>query len=175
MVILAACLGGCSASGTGAFSVPEGRYADAFVAARDVLRDARFTIERVDAAAGVITTSDKASSGWATPWDADQTTLWQESSDLFNQQRRRVRVVFDPPDAPTAGHVEVSVVRLQVAGLRLNPRSVQLTTTAVDPALRAQGIWNQYELPVTRDGDLEARLARQIERRLERRVVTDTP
>lgn len=167
-----AALVGCAAEGTGEFRVPAGRYAAAFDATRDVLRDYRLPVERVDAAQGVITSADKASAGWATPWDVEQTTAAQETSDLFNQQRRRVRVTFDPPgtdpDQPVIGRVQVTVMRVQAPGVRLNPRSVQLTTTARDPALTARQVWGQYDLPVTRDSALEARLARAIERRLDR-------
>jgi len=154
---------GCAAKGTGDFAVPEGRYEAAFEASREVLHRYRFEVERVDAAGGVITTRDKSSAGAFAPWDGDQTTPAQEVSDLLNQQRRRVRVTFDRPDG--GGHVHVTVYRVQQAGVRLNSKSAQLATTATDPALTARGVWAGYDVPVTRDAELEARIARDIEKR----------
>lgn len=170
LLVAAMFLTGCSAQGTGEFAVPAGQYADAFQAARGVLRDHRFEVERVDAEEGVLTTRPKASSGWASPWDTEQTTAVQESSDLFNQQRRRVRVTFEParaaPGEARTGRVVVAIDRVQSTGVRLNPRSVQLTTVSVDPALSARGVWTQYDVPVERDAAFEARLARAIEKAL---------
>ncbi|MCE7973140.1 MAG: hypothetical protein DYG92_02270 [Leptolyngbya sp. PLA1] len=166
LLLPAAVLVGCAARGTGEFAVPAGRYDDAFVAARAVLRDSGFDIERVDARAGVITTLPKASAGWATPWDTEQSTPTQETSDLFNRQRREVRVAFEPAPAegePVTGVVTVTVSRVQSPGVRPNPRSIQLTTISRDPSLSDRGVWIGYAVAVSRDPELEARLARKVE------------
>ncbi|MDX2131138.1 MAG: hypothetical protein SFY69_03685 [Planctomycetota bacterium] len=172
--VLAGAPGGCGAKGTGEFAIEPGRYAATFDATRRVLRDARFTIERVDAAGGVITTREKASPGLAAPWDTEQTTLGQETSDLLNRQRRGVRVVFegDSPDAePTRGRVEVTVYRVQAPGLRVSSRTWQTASYTVDPMLVARGVGLGTSIPYTRDEYLEARLARAIERE----AAADTP
>lgn len=176
MVLIA--LGGCNASGPPTFNVQIGQYQQAFNAARDVLRDYHFQLERVDGAQGVITTADLFSAGLLTPWDQVQTTPQQELSDIVNNQARRVRIVFarasqqaDPIDPPSdaeacVGDVQVVIRRVQVALVRPNSRSVSLTTTAVDPALTAKQIWGNYAVPFARDEELERRIARAIEARL---------
>ncbi|MFZ2875162.1 MAG: hypothetical protein WAZ94_11865 [Phycisphaerales bacterium] len=166
LLLPTALLVGCASPGTGEFAVPAGRYDDAFVATRSVLRDSGFDIERVDARAGVITTLPKPSSGWAAPWDTEQSTPAQETSDLFNRQRREVRVAFQPYPAsgePVTATVTVTVSRVQSPGVRPNPRSIQLTTVSRDPALSDRGVWLGDAVAVTRDTDLEARLARRVE------------
>lgn len=76
--------------------VPAGRYEEAFQSAREVLRERRFSIDRVDARAGVITTRARSSAGLVTPWDGDQSTIEQEIDDAANWQQRRVRIEFVP-------------------------------------------------------------------------------
>ncbi|MGE3109983.1 MAG: hypothetical protein AB7G11_07205 [Phycisphaerales bacterium] len=73
-------------------------YAPAFDAARLVLRDMRFDLERIDARVGVISTAPKRTAGLATPWDREQQTAGQELEDLVQHQRRVVRVTFVPAD-----------------------------------------------------------------------------
>ena len=82
-------LGGCAAERTDVtFEVSAGGYARAFDAAKEVLREAGFELDRVDARAGVITTRSKGSAGIATPWVGDESTIEQEFDDLIHQQRR---------------------------------------------------------------------------------------
>lgn len=73
----------------------------AFDLARDVLREEGFMLDRVDAAAGVITTRPKTTAGVATPWDSEQSSAEQEIDDLANRQQRTVRITFEPVDRPT--------------------------------------------------------------------------
>jgi hypothetical protein len=68
----------------------------AFDLARDVLREEGFILDRVDAAAGIITTRPKTTAGLATPWDAEQSSAEQEIDDLANRQQRTVRITFEP-------------------------------------------------------------------------------
>jgi hypothetical protein len=105
-VLIPLALGGCAGGGASdRFEAPAGQYTAAFDAAREVLREYRFDLERIDARGGVITTRSKQTSGFATPWDAEQSSLRSEWEDLLNRQRRRVRIVF----APTAGDVDRTV------------------------------------------------------------------
>lgn len=94
-----ASLGGCSSSRatTRVVDVAPGRYAEAFDAARETLRDYNFTLDRVDARTGVITSEPRFSIGLLNPIDPVQSTSRQEIQDLMNQQDRRVRVAFARP------------------------------------------------------------------------------
>ncbi|HRJ50427.1 MAG TPA: hypothetical protein PKU91_07830, partial [Phycisphaerales bacterium] len=100
LLALAAALTGCARSGSPTVQIPAGSYSQAFEATRASLRDFDFSLDRVDAASGVITTATKASSGLATPWDPEQSGLDQEWEDFINRQRRFVRVTFVPADQP---------------------------------------------------------------------------
>ena len=62
-------LSGCATSRPAEFATAPGGYAAAFDAAREVLREFRFELERVDARSGIITTRPKATAGLATLWD----------------------------------------------------------------------------------------------------------
>jgi hypothetical protein len=184
VVILLVCLGailpGCAVSDPPEFTVPPGRYAAAFEATREVLRDYRFTLDRVDAAAGFISTQRKPTSGLATPWDTEQTTIRNEFEDLLNQQSRAVRVTFRPASQkPTEGEyagswlarVEVIVYRTQSPGVRPSSKAVGLTTTTIDPVQASRGAWGAYEVPVSQDSALASRLARAISQRTQRAPV----
>lgn len=176
-----ACAGllGCgSARPSGEFNIASQKYHIAFDAARSVLKNHRFEFDRVDAAAGVITTSDKPSAGLAAPWDLDQTTFSQELEDFANHQHRRVRVTFAKSEgaAPAAettadesawrGIVQVTSYRMQAPGLRIPSKSASLTSVTSDPQLAEKGIWYPYQTPVARDVELEKRLADEIEREM---------
>jgi hypothetical protein len=103
LVIFAAALGGCATPKPlpPTFTVEAGGYDAAFDAVRATLRASRFEIERVDAGAGVISTSPKQSAGLATPWDGEQSTMHDEFEDLGNHQQRTVRVTFEPAGTVT--------------------------------------------------------------------------
>jgi hypothetical protein len=163
-------LGGCSVTGPAEFAVPAGEYAGAFSASREVLRECRFDLERIDAGEGVLSTLPKHSSGIFTPWDTEQSSIAAELDDSVNHQSRRVRIVFDPSDAPhdaaRTGRVEVVVYRLQDYSLRPSTRAIQFSTRAVDPLNSARGVYPQYEVPTTQDPAFASRLARAIEVRM---------
>lgn len=174
---LAVCLGGCSAPATSpGLTVPEGRYADAFDAARDVLRDQRFELDRVDARLGVLTTRVKPTDGLASPWDTEQTTLRQEWEDFANQQGRRVRVAFTPSGAqpadllsyagPVDVKVSVAMVRTERPGWRPSTSSVRSSSFAIDPEIEAQGRTPSYEVVAGDDDAFARRLAAKIRERL---------
>jgi len=89
-------VGACASSRGEArtLDVAPGEYAAAFDATREVLRSHRFTLERVDARTGVITTEPRFGVGMLNPLDRTQSTLGQEVTETLNQEGRRVRVVF---------------------------------------------------------------------------------
>lgn len=94
LVLCVGGLAGCSTPTAQSVAIPAGRYREAFDAARTVLREYRFDLDRVDARAGLITTAAKPTAGLATPWDLEQSSISQEWEDLINQQQRRVTVSF---------------------------------------------------------------------------------
>jgi len=100
LLLAAATLTGCTAPRTSEVSIPEAEYARAFDIAKQVLRDSRFDLERVDARAGVISTSPKETTGILTPWETEQQTAGQELEDMIQHQQRVVRLTFEPVDGP---------------------------------------------------------------------------
>ncbi len=166
-----------SLDGPAAVRVAPGQYARAFALAREVLRDAGFVIDRVDARAGVLTTHPKPSAGLATPWDTQQSSLGDEVEDLVAHQRRRVRVWFEAPgsadgaepdlaSSASLARVEVTIERLHVHAWRPSTKSVLLSSVAGDPVFTAAGQPQVYSVPTTRDPALAGRLARALSRRL---------
>jgi len=105
-------------------------YQRVFDLARETLRDYRFSIDRVDAKRGVLTTHPKRTNGLASPWDQEQSSLGQEWEDLFNEQRRVVRVDFDRDATPMTMRVTVELLRTHRPNWRVESESVRLSTHA---------------------------------------------
>lgn len=167
---LAAC---ASSKGPSSIAIDPASGDAAFFAAKDVLRDFGFQLERVDSTAGIITTAPKVSHGLATPWDATQSTAGQELSEYLNNERRRVRITFRSDDNSTQPStqrsnldVEVTLYRMQDPGLRPAPRAIVTTSRTTDPIAAPQGTAWQYEVPVSRDPALESRIAAAITTKL---------
>ncbi len=159
--------GGCASAveGTGEFTFASRDYPAAFDATRDALREYRFTLERIDAEAGVISTTRELSPGLLEPWSPLQTGFGDEWEDTFNRQAREVRVTFEPEgeDGETMrASVWVTLLRQHRAGRRLDSEWVGGSTFALDPQLRERHT-STYFVPTRRDSSLEARLARRIE------------
>lgn len=198
MLVLVAAMGGLLASGCAtrvattagqqATPLTAGQYSTTFDAARRVLRDRGFILERVDARAGVITTQPKTTAGLATPWDREQQSLAQEAEDFLERQQRVVRITFQPEaadnsgtppaDAPTAAaaaapnllentspiamRVRVTIERVATPGRKLEPEAIKETSYWYDPALGARQMQPSYEVSVRRDEDGERRLTQLI-------------
>lgn len=158
------------------FTVPEGQYPQAFDAAKEALRDFMFLPERIDSEQGVISTRPKATSGLATPWDSEQSTIGQELEDLLQQQTRVARITFTPadPSAPGSsggsGHVEVVVYRTYVRGWRPSTKAILYSGFSRDPVGESRGRADQFQVPVSRDDRLAERIAGNIRDRLTRTV-----
>lgn len=151
----------------------EGSEEKVFDAAREVLMEYRFALDRVDATRGVITTHPKRTAGLVTPWDREQSGLDQEWEDLLNEQRRVVRVEFDRDpssgdDAFTRARVQVEVLRTNRPGWRVETESVRLSNHArtrdrdgeLEPASQREVI------------GLDARLAQRIADAITERVLS---
>ncbi len=186
-------LGACASEPTSVeVEVPAGEYQRAFAAARTVVREYRFHIDRVDAAAGVISTNARPSSGIFTPWDPDQSTFEQELDDTLNFEQRRVRVTFaphptepaPPDDAPVPDlretkealvcRFEVVIERYERPGRRVPARAVRRGTQTMDPELRARNMWPTYTVPIEQDPLLAARLAQKLRETLEQPIAPET-
>lgn len=150
----------------GSVTIEDGTYSEVFEAAREVLGDYRFGINRVDAARGVITTFPKRTVGLGSPWDPEQTTLGQELEDLANQQERTVRVEFEraPQEdaAPTRAIVEVQVYRIHRPNWRVETESMRLSTHARsrDSIGRVEDV--DFREPIGHDTALADRIAVEI-------------
>ena len=173
--LLAACTGGRVAgvgdrpdtqlveSGSAAFT-PE-TYPGVFDAARETLAEYRFTLDRVDAARGVITTAPKQTAGLATPWDREQSNLGDEAADLIHQQERTARIIFEPAMAPTSVRVEVVVDRVRRPNWRVEPDAIRFSTFAEDPQAERHGQRGEFRDAVREDRALAARLLARIAER----------
>lgn len=135
-------------------------------AAREVLTDHRFVINRVDGRRGVVTTEFKSTQGFASPWDGEQGSLVEESADFVNQHERAVRVTIGDD-----GSVVVSVVvqRVHRPGWRIETESISSSTrtTVIGPDGVAKD--RRMVTPIGRDGELAQRIGRDITKRLSAR------
>lgn len=172
------------------FDVPAGAYAAAFDAARDALREHRFTIDRVDAREGVITTAPKPSAGLFSPWDREQTTFRDEAADLLHDQQRVVTIRFEPAgippptgreigaqtapaapprdlttlQGPLRAEVTVVLLRLRRGTWRTDADSIYLSTFASDTTPDAPP--SRFYEPIKRDPRFASHLAELIAGRL---------
>lgn len=152
-------------------SVESDRYSTAFDAARDVLRENRFQLDRVDAAAGVITTQ--------------RSTSARDAVDVLQRRQRYAIVSFAPAasrstaSAPTEAdlrdtsgpldfNVKVVIERIEVPGWRLPGSSIRLSTHSTDPDKVKAELEPLYAVAVGEDADLAAELAGQIRAKLGR-------
>lgn len=191
MLLLAvACLGGqigCAHDRAAVvFAFEADRYPATFDATRAAVESFRFTVDRSDARAGVMTTRPKSTGGLATPWDPEQSTLAQEWADAINMHERVVRVTFAPGDpaeprlgvdqAPfdlrthagtVTGRVEVFLYRRHRSGWRIETESIARSSRTVDPGERERGVGGLVSVPIGQDVELAERIAHAIQSRLE--------
>jgi len=177
VVAILGCVPASGCSGTrahddaAAFVVTDAEYARTFDAAKNVLRDAGFTLDRVDASRGVISTRPRTSSGLATPWIERSTTPGAGAAGVFHRERRVATVRFEragPGDADPGSivaRVEVTVERLGAPGRKPEPSSIRLTTTWTGGAGSGAGQTPFTTMAERPDPALSARLAHQIEAR----------
>lgn len=185
-----AVFGGCATKSPDVF-IPASEYPAAFAAARDVLHNYRFTMDRVDARAGVLTTRASSSSGFFTPWNDQETSLSQEWEDTINHQQRRVEISFVPEVAKAAGdgqirpdqarehpgdlleaprdttaRVLVIVERIYQFGWRPNTKSTYLASLTEDT--KADGP-SRIEVQISDDPSLAGNIAEDIRRLMAKR------
>ncbi|MBL0927222.1 MAG: hypothetical protein IBJ11_06155 [Phycisphaerales bacterium] len=180
-IALTPLLSGCAASGEGpALSFPAGEYPVYFQAAKDVLRDARFDLARIDAQSGIVQTDPRASSGFATPWIPHSATFADSVEGVAQRQRRIATIAFSPPTSPpTAGQapsapgptdpntpmtlsVSVMIQRTYRPGRRVDPTSIRLSSFTVDTLSEQAGEPRQFSSDLRPDPALAASLAAKI-------------
>jgi hypothetical protein len=179
IVPAAAFLGACSATTpTPLGPIPGERFAQAFEAAKDALRENHFDLARVDAARGIIETHPRSSAGLATPWIDHADSFAEAVEGAIHRDRRRASVRFvreqavppdegdpsDPGESPQPFTIEVrvEVQRAYVPGRRAEATSIRMTSRSIDPALANEGLYPVARSPVREDEDLAARIVAAI-------------
>lgn len=153
---------------SGLVEVEGASYEEVFGAMREVIREYRFAINRVDGARGVITTYPKQTLGIGSPWDKEQTTIGQEFEDFANHQEREIRVQFE--EGAQAGSVvratiEVLVYRVHRPNWRVDSQSIRLSTHARSRDINGQIEPGSFREPIGQDQQLAHRLANEIHRK----------
>lgn len=167
-------------------------YAKGFEVVKNVLRDYRFELDRIDARHGVITTRAKPTAGVVTLWDKEQSTAGQEAEELINQELRAVRVEFVPAGADSHQRstltptdiadadlkdlrneqqslrivVTVNQLRVHRPGRQPSTKSIRSSTMYADPELSRRGVAPMAIEELGRDEKLESRLLAAIEKQL---------
>ncbi|TVQ61862.1 MAG: hypothetical protein EA379_05880 [Phycisphaerales bacterium] len=175
---LTGCASRANADAVPAFSVPAGAYTAAFDAARAALRDEGYTLDRVDARAGVITTRPRVEPAIAPSGAAGDADSW------WNSQRSVARVEFAPEDrepsgatdhpdtdlraddAPMQARVIVTIERLQRPGRRIEPVSIRLSSIWNEPGWEDRAMQPGHTTVQRRDQTHAATLARRIQERI---------
>ena len=147
-VVLTAALGGCASprAEQGRFVVEAGAYEAAFDASRQTLVDMGYTLDRVDARAGVLTTQSRPAS-------------------LMHPDRVSVRVEFWPRSQFGRLPSDRSRSQIDTGPSPDRPGGVLLQ----DPALEEQVGSREVVVPISREPDIEDRIAGRIEARMPRR------
>jgi hypothetical protein len=180
MVLGGVSLCGCAGpSGGASVTFAAERYGEAFDAAREELRAAGYTLERIDAGAGEILTAPKITAGFVTPFEPEFRPMAQAWRDTVNAQPRTVRIRFrdDEPGEPGAppptegtivADVEVVIWRQRRAGWRLETETIRASEYWSDPGWGATGVRANMRVPIRRDEAFAAELASGIRGRLDR-------
>jgi len=166
-------------------------YPLAFEAARTALRERRYELERIDPAAGVITTKPRSSAGLLAPWTMPHADA--AVADTANSQRRTVEVRFQPTSdatAPPAGRpdplaaatpqpppdrpgrpirvtVRVLVDRRLTPTRRLEPSAIALSANTIDPDLARRDLRGSPAIPRRLDNTEAHAIARDLRQRLD--------
>ncbi|MEM8834948.1 MAG: hypothetical protein AAGD00_03915 [Planctomycetota bacterium] len=159
------------------FDLELDNYPTAFEATKDVLREAGFTLDRIDAERGVITTRPRSSAGIFTPWLDFSDSLGGDVENALHAEWRRVRVsVLDQHTGEPIGangsldalsmQIEVLRERVQRPHRRTDPRLIRRSSFARESALVQREMQPGYVVPLDRDVELARRLLTEVERRM---------
>lgn len=161
---LAAGMASCASQQQAAAPEVRSAYEATFDAARDVLREEGFELQRIDALAGVITTRPRESSGLATPWINDGPGALTGVEGMLHHQRRQALVTIGRGDEASLD-VRVVVERIERPGRRIDSASLRSSSRYVDEEWARRGLQPATAAPIARDPEHEARLVSLIERR----------
>jgi hypothetical protein len=140
-----------------------------FAAARDVLLESGFRIDRFDARSGVLTTHPARTAGLAAPWIEPRTTLEQAAFDTISPIERTARIDLDESsDGSVRVAVTVTLGRIHRPGLRIETESISQSRINVDPTHYARGMAPESVEVLERDDRLAAKMLGAIVSRLER-------
>jgi hypothetical protein len=172
---------GCQSSQTinNPSTIQADQYRQTFDAARQSLRDAGFTVDRVDYRFGQVTTLPKGSPTVFEPWIGDNVDPQLAKASTLGNLRRTVRVMLEPEDAEFAKavqpevseadtyrlRVEVLVERYQDPARRMNGSTkgaVTYNLRSTPEELDSRGVRTAYWEPVRRDARLERVLLQRI-------------
>lgn len=150
-------------------------------AVKSALRDARFRLDRVDRAAGVITTSPMSSQHFFEFWRHDVDTFHDWVDATINPLRRRVTVTLasEGAEQPATLTVEVRKERLSAPDRQFNSPGAayeffgsRLPSTTGKPKISAS---DETWVDAGRDPDMEAWLLRSMLARAELPPASDSP
>ena len=165
-------------------------YTRVFQAAKDVLREYQFELDRVDARSGIITTEPKPSAGLATPWIPHSGNVTGSIKGLLQHEQRRARVLFttvDPDESrlpeeidlrrdegQLLARIEVTIDRIHRPHRRVSPASIKLGTFAQDTGSPPRGgVRRDYLIQAMPDEALGRRMLRALERKMSDSSATD--
>lgn len=187
LLCVAMLFGGCSSTPPAStqFTVPSGRYAECFDAARDVLTARDYRLNRVDASGGVITTHPAGYVGALAPWNARRASMYESIEETLNQHARVATVRFTPATPPgTASEavpnkgdlrgysgeliveVVVSVERASIPGTRVDSGAIGLSTVASNPLPGVRHLWPRYSVPMRNDEKVAGEIVEAMKSRL---------
>ena len=167
-------IGGCAAKPAAIdnpLSIKAAQYDDAYEAAKLVLREHGFDLDRQDYRFGRVSSQPLGAPSAVEFWRGSNTTGGQAIDSTLNDQRRIVTVSLNPtePEGESPTYtlgIEVMLERhehpmWQLTGSTAPNRMVN-RLTAVPTAWRERGITATYWLPTQRDPHLEQRLMHAI-------------
>lgn len=160
-------LGACAARIEPTVTLEGGQYVGTFQAARDVLRDERFVLDRVDARAGVLSTQPNPG-------------MLRGGDDVIDRLQRVVRVEFAPlgivpPSAdadlrealgPVVMRVRVVIERVYYPGWRPSTTSARLGSRHIDDELVKNEQQPLYAAAAREDEAYASEIAAKIMRRI---------
>jgi hypothetical protein len=166
------------------FEIQAGTYDDAIIATRDTLRASGYTLERIDATAGEITTTERTVAGLASPFASENRNVSGLVADTLTNRPRTVRVRFrdatNPasppnPDAPVRAEVDAMIWKRVRPGWRVETETMVGNAISRDRAEQRRGVSSGEPVPVGRDDDFARVIARRIQQRLADRIASDRP
>ena len=180
LVVASALLIGCAPKTVpSALHFASAEYPIVFQAAKDVLRDAEFELDVVDARRGVLTTQPRLAAGFATPWIPHTKGLSASIGVFLQHEMRQARVTFVPEsgqipadvrvfEGTLVANIEVTTRRIHRPGRRVSPISIRIASFSRDTTPGATHNRDNFTYTERDDPKLARRLSNTLIRRVER-------